>query len=288
MSGEVDPSLDIHSFLYLNPNENPVMALVSPSLDSINYYSWSRSMLTALSAKNKVEFVDGSARQPSSSYCVYSAWKRCNIMVVSWLVHSVSSSIRQIILWMDSIEEIWRDLKSRYSQGDLLCIFALQLKASSIKQGDLYVTNYFTQLRIIWDELENFRPDPICVCTVKCVCKVSSILAQRKLEDQAMKFLRGLNDQYANVRSHVFSYAAQQERQFFVPDSLAEVNATIMNSMCNFYGRTGHTESTCYRKHGFPNKNGKSTSNRGKACSHCGKNGHTVDTSYKKYGFPPG
>lgn len=115
-----------------------------------------------------------------------------------------------------------------------------------------------------------------------------------------MQFLRGLNDQYANVRSHVllmdplppinkiFSYVAQQERQYSVPDSLAEVNATIMNSMCNFYGRTGHTESTCYRKHGFPNKNGKSTSNRGKACSHCGKNGHTVDTSYKKYGFPPG
>lgn len=87
MSDEVDPSLNIHSFLYLHLNENPVMALVSPSLDSINYHSWSRSMLTALSAKNKVEFVDGSARQPSSSDRVYSAWKRCNNMLVSWLVH---------------------------------------------------------------------------------------------------------------------------------------------------------------------------------------------------------
>lgn len=87
---------------------------------------------------------------------------------------------------MDSVEEIWCDLKSRYSHGDLLRISALQLEASSIKQGDLFVIDYFTQLRIIWDELENFQPDLICVCTVKCVCKVSSILAQRKLEDQAM------------------------------------------------------------------------------------------------------
>lgn len=131
---------------------------------------------------------------------------------------------------MDCAEEIWRDLKSRYSQGDLLRISALQLEASSIKQGDLSVTDYFTQLRVIWDELENFRPDPVCVCAVKCTCKVSSILAQRKLEDQAMQFLCGLNDQYANVRSHVllmdplpsinkiFSYVAQQERQYSIPD----------------------------------------------------------------------
>ena len=151
-------------------------------------------MLTALSAKNKVEFVDGSARQPSSSYCVYSAWKRCNIMVVSWLVHSVSSSIRQIILWMDSREEIWRDLKSQYSQGDLLRISDLQQEALSMKQGALSVTEYFTKLRIIWDEIKNFRPNPICSYTVKCSCFVLTITAQRKLEDRAMHFLHGLNE----------------------------------------------------------------------------------------------
>ena len=34
--------------------------------------------------------------------------------VVSWIVHSVSTSIQQSILWMDKAEEIWRDLNSRY------------------------------------------------------------------------------------------------------------------------------------------------------------------------------
>nr|KYP54580.1 hypothetical protein KK1_000772 [Cajanus cajan] len=179
------------------------MALVSPSLDSTNYHSWSKSMFSTLSAKNKAEFIDGSAPQPSSFDRSYGAWKRCNNMVVSWVIHFVSSSICQSILWMDYVEKIWRDLKSCYSQGDLLYIFALQLKASSIKQGDLSVTDFFTQLRIIWDELENFWAYLIWVCTVKCSCKVSSILAQRKLEDQAMQFLCGLNDQYANVHSHV-------------------------------------------------------------------------------------
>lgn len=81
-------------------------------LDANNYDSWSRSMLTALSAKNKVEFVDGSAPQPSSSDPLFNVWRPCNNMVVSWLVHSVFISIRHSILWMDHADEIWKDLKS--------------------------------------------------------------------------------------------------------------------------------------------------------------------------------
>lgn len=82
-------------------------------------------MITAINAKNKVELIDGSAPRPLAFDRLSGAWKHCNNMVVSWLVHYVSSSIRQSILWMDCVEEIWRDLKSHYSQGDLLRISAL-------------------------------------------------------------------------------------------------------------------------------------------------------------------
>ena len=37
------------SYLYLHPSENPATSLVSPVLDSTNYHSWSRSMITSLS-----------------------------------------------------------------------------------------------------------------------------------------------------------------------------------------------------------------------------------------------
>nr|KYP44810.1 hypothetical protein KK1_033671 [Cajanus cajan] len=125
-------------------------------------------MLTTPSAKNKIEFFDENAPQPPKSDVTYFAWCRCNNMVVSWLVHSVSPSIRQGILWMDKTNEIWNDLKSRYSQGDILCILDLQYEAFSLQQGDLFITKLLTKLRIIWDELENFRPDPACSCTHKC------------------------------------------------------------------------------------------------------------------------
>ena len=145
-------------------------------------------------------------------------------MVVFWLVHSVSTPIRQSIIWMDMVIDVWIDLKTRYSQGDLSRISDLQYEVVSLSQGDLSVTKYFTKLRIIWDELDNFRPYPVCVSQTKCTCFVASIISQRKCEDQAMQFLRGLNEQYHNIKSHVllmepippiskiFSLVAQHER----------------------------------------------------------------------------
>jgi len=123
-----------------------------------------------------------------------------------------------------------------------------------------------------------------------------------------MQFLRGLNDQYSNIRSHVllmdplppiskiFSYVVQQERQL-----LGNVNfdtkETLINavntSSCTHCGRLGHTKASCYRIHGFPfstdTKVSKSITNRGgKVCTHCGRIGRTVEVCYRKHRFPPG
>nr|KYP33922.1 hypothetical protein KK1_045179 [Cajanus cajan] len=125
-----------------------------------------------------------------------------------------------------------------------------------------------------------------------------------------MQFLRCLNDQYGNIHSHVllmdplppitkiFSYVSQQERQLSVNETFVatvnmETHSPFVNSAglnCNFCGRTGHAENTCFCKHGFPSevKNNKNTYARGKTCTHCGKGGHTIDVCYRKHGFPPG
>ena len=78
-----------------------------------------------------------------------------------WSVHL---PIRQSVIWMDVVVDVWNNLKTRYSQGDLSRISDLQLVASSLSQNDLSVTDYFTKLIIIWDELDNFRPNLIYVC----------------------------------------------------------------------------------------------------------------------------
>ena len=74
---------------------------------------------------------------------------------------------------MEKALDIRNDLKVRYSQGNLSRVSDLQFETTFLNQGDLSVTVYFTKLRIIWDELDNFRPNPLCVhqdtCTVASV-----------------------------------------------------------------------------------------------------------------------
>jgi hypothetical protein len=47
-------------------------------------------MQRALGAKNKLRFVDGSLEIPSVLDLNRSAWERCNHLIHSWLINSVS------------------------------------------------------------------------------------------------------------------------------------------------------------------------------------------------------
>jgi hypothetical protein len=42
-------------------------------------------MEMALTAKNKIYFLDGSIPKPSSTDSSFSAWTRCNTMALSWI-----------------------------------------------------------------------------------------------------------------------------------------------------------------------------------------------------------
>ena len=44
------------------------------------------------------------------------------------------------------------------------------MEVATLCQGDQSVTNYFTKFCIIWDEIENFRPNLTCACKTKCFC----------------------------------------------------------------------------------------------------------------------
>ena len=69
----------------------------------------------ALTAKNKVGFVNGMIEQPQDeSFPAYNAWVRCNTMVISWLLNSLSMEIASSVIYANIAKEIWEDLKERF------------------------------------------------------------------------------------------------------------------------------------------------------------------------------
>jgi hypothetical protein len=90
-TSNTDPCVIHHS-------DNPSTVLVTPLLTGDNYPSWRRAVTMALRAKNKFGFVDGSLTSPKKKEDI-PKWQRCNDLVASWILNSVSTEIRLSILY---------------------------------------------------------------------------------------------------------------------------------------------------------------------------------------------
>src|ERR1044072_3486766 len=164
--------------------------------------------------------------------------------------------------------------------GDLVRIFELQHEISTFQQGTLTVSEYFTALKKLWEELEQFRPMPRCVCVVPCRCPASRNMKLYQDQDCTMRFLMGLNESFSAIRSQilaiepfptlnkVFSLVNQHERQYGMSDS--ESSQVLANSAKPLRGKNYNTKSS------------------DKVCTHCGRSGHTIEVCYRKHGFPQG
>jgi hypothetical protein len=139
----VNPSSDPTSPFYVHPSDGPSSVKVTPLLTGANYHSWSRSMRRALGGKLKLDFVDGTFPvivdrfDPS-----FRAWNRCNMLVHSWIMNSVSDSIAQSIVYMDNALDVWNDLRERFSQADLVRISEIQQEIYALRQDSRSVTEF--------------------------------------------------------------------------------------------------------------------------------------------------
>ncbi|XP_042009018.1 uncharacterized protein LOC121757557 [Salvia splendens] len=247
--------------------------------------TWSRSFTTALLAKNKLVFVDGSILRPPREDLLYNQWIRCNSMVISWIRNSISSQICSGIMYLDDAYTIWFDLKERFSTADSARVYQLKQQFMSLSQGSSDVNSYFTNLRILWDEYKDSQPSSWCTCN-KCTCDSGSKWNQHQEKECTMQFLIGLNASFSQLRSHilsmiplpslskVFSLVIQEERQRLIDgnnSSSTTVRAPVTSEL--------------------PFANAATSNGRGYnkfLCSHCGRTNHPVEKCFILHGFPPG
>ena len=160
-------------------------------------------MRMALDAKSKLGFVDGSI---TTSMAVTplkkQTWSKCNSMISSWILNSVSPHITTSVIYRDTALAVWNALKNRLLQANGLRISQLQKQISTAMQGDSIVTSFFTNLQAAWDQLLNLKPLPSCSCG-KCTCRVNDKIAHLYHQDSIMQYLNGLNDCYSQVKTQI-------------------------------------------------------------------------------------
>ena len=237
-------------------------------------------MRKSLIGKNKLGFIDGSITISSplmNSPTAIQAWIRADNIVGTWIINSVSPKLQGSIIYRDTAFEIWIELQDTFSQGNGTKVFNIQRQIAEIHQGEQLLTDYFTRLKVLWDQLQNLSPFPQCTCG-KCVCNINKRLKDLQAKEATMKFLMGVNNLFSQVRT-----------QILLMDPLPSVNKAhslfIQEKMQRSVTNSVRVESTVLATKSLGNNpKGKERP----LCTQCGKLGHTMEKCYKLHGFPPG
>ncbi|KAL9679219.1 hypothetical protein QQ045_017075 [Rhodiola kirilowii] len=79
--------------LYVCKNEHVSNLIVTPLLtDAVYFITWKKSMEVTLGIKMKLGFVNGDFLRPMDP-CQLAKWQRCNNVIFSWIINSVSKEI---------------------------------------------------------------------------------------------------------------------------------------------------------------------------------------------------
>ncbi|CAH9055128.1 unnamed protein product [Cuscuta epithymum] len=322
---DINPTSSLHSFgheksspydlespYHLLSSDNPGVSLVGQPLMGLeNYSSWSLAMTMALKGRNKFCFVDGTLPPPPEGHRDHARWQRINNMVMSWLLHSVHSSLSPTVLYAPDAATVWSDFKDRYSTANGPRIYEIERSIATLRQQDDSIPAYHNKLSGLWEELNLLDPPPQCTCTARAA--YFSQIERRRL----MQFLMGLRDTYAQSRSQLllnttlpsvkraYSLLLQDEAQRLHAPSTSSLEHTAFQLAASapsplLPDSARHPPSSGTSLPGLlpspsafiaqnPAANKQSTRSYSKSkCSHCGLLGHTQQVCYRLHGYPPG
>ncbi|XP_074313582.1 uncharacterized protein LOC141648764 [Silene latifolia] len=163
--------------------------------------------------------INGSFVRPSQGETKKRQWDRCNDMVISWILSSVSEEISASLLYTQTAIGIWDELVQRFEQFNGAKLYEVEDMLNQTSQGSNSISAYFTKLKRLWEELRHMRALPTCTCGAHET--IRKLVDERKV----IKFLMGLNDSYGVVRGNilmmnpipninvVYSLLIQEEKQ---------------------------------------------------------------------------
>ncbi|KAL9231992.1 hypothetical protein vseg_007144 [Gypsophila vaccaria] len=297
--------------LVLQTSDHPGMKLVTHPFEGTGFGNWKRSMLIALSAKNKLCLIDGSSPKPSPTAVHAKTWQRCNDMVFSWILNALSAQIADSVLYCDTAKSVWDELQDRYDQTNGAQLYSVQKSLSDFSQGNDSITTYFTKIKAIWDEIDAMGMNPTCTCTCSCGSKQKQI---KYLEDQKIvQFLMGLNDSYTTIRGAllmqnplpklgiVYNTLIQEERQRDIHNvtqfQFDSASLTARNYRPNMYRHNPYNVGGLTRENPRTHSSKSSyhiptasrsqrppvsaSSSTDQFCNYCKKAGHRIEVCYR-------
>lgn len=118
-------------------------------------------------------------------------------MVMSWLLNDLNLDLANIVIYVNTPIEVWSDLHDRFSLGILTRAFWIHGTIAEYKQRQQTVSQYYTKIKSLWDEMSSYNSLP------NSTCEAMKTLWEPDEEEQVLKFLMDLNDSYKVIRGHI-------------------------------------------------------------------------------------
>ncbi|GJY62927.1 ribonuclease H-like domain-containing protein [Tanacetum coccineum] len=196
---------------------------------------------------------------------------RCNAVVLSWLLSSISEDLYLSQVYFENAAEVWKELKDTYDKLNGFILFNLIQKINSFKQNGLPVSEYYHKLNSLWREFDMLTK--------------SSLLTQPELPDVKDAFVivckeeshRGLGSTSGVPKPQVSSFVAKTGDNFKGQNrnsnNFNNQNGTNRNQSNSYNTNNNGTNRTQYNSLSYKN---------------CGMKGHTIDRCFEIIGYPPG
>ncbi|XP_074373583.1 uncharacterized protein LOC141713918 [Apium graveolens] len=273
---------DMLNPIFLHPSDTPTSIQVDKLQGSADYRAWKRSMEINLSLKRKLGFVTGSTTQPTDDATQADLYEICNNMVIAWITHNLSSSIKKSVMFMTSARDIWSNLEERFSVANGSRKYKLNRDLYGLKQNSLSVNDYYTSMKVLWEELDAMNILLISTTTTDETKTLLKTIHQQKEETKLFQFLNGLNETYNPQRSHLLmqnplpsvesasSTLQQEEAQrelLSLNSDTSETTAIFSRAnldktiICTACGMKGHRGDKCWTVVGYPKWHPKNPQN---------------------------
>ncbi|XP_015159351.1 uncharacterized protein [Solanum tuberosum] len=239
-------SMDSSNPYYLHHSDSLRMSLVNSIFEGKGYGDWRRTIIIALSAKNKLGFIDGGCKAPGSDSSDLKLRERTNNMVTSWLLYSLSKEIAESVIYSKIAEALWKDLEDRFGQPNRAKLYHLQKELNDLVQGSNDIARYYTRLKGLWNELDLLNTKNCCSWT--CTYGGKNVSSKALQDERLILFLMGLNDAYSPARSTILMINALPSKIIGTSD----IRGRKTDLLCSHCKKPGYTVDKCYRIVGFP------------------------------------
>ncbi|KAK9064691.1 hypothetical protein SSX86_016073 [Deinandra increscens subsp. villosa] len=241
--------IDAGDPLYLHPSDSSVLTIISIKLKGTeNYRVWANAMKLALKVKNKYGFIDGTCTPDEDDDVLINQWDRCNSVVLTWLLNSVSEELYLGQVYSSLASDVWKELKDTYDKVD----------------GSV--------------DMDQILQLPVCTCEASR--QFNDFTRLIKL----MQFLMGLDSSYQSIRTNLLikdELPTVKEAFAIISREESHRNTNSSKTPTQTVGFNSKLGQSFDAKKKFNKRENSSLK-----CTHCNKTGHSVDKCFEIIGYP--